>query len=117
MFVPHQQIFVPLDGNKCAGFKTLRLFCAYDSKNDPDKRIQLFKANLENSFPQLGDRIKFINKLYQCLLGQWMPLKLKKLIACGEQDSGKTTWMYLLKGFMANTSMLLECLHVVRSFS
>ena len=98
MFVLHMRKFVPLDETKFSGLQTPRLFCPYDSNNVPHKRIQLFKASLENSFPQPGHRIHFINKLYQCLLGQGMPLKLKKLIACGEQDSGKTTWMYLLKG-------------------
>lgn len=32
------------------------------------------------------------------VLGYGMPHKLPKLLVCGEQDSGKTSWLYVLKG-------------------
>ena len=98
MFVFHRREFVPLDEGKYTGLLTPRMFCGYDSTNVPDKTVRLFQASLKNSFPQHERQVNFVNKLYQCALGQGLPLKVKKLIACGEQDSGKTSWMYILKG-------------------
>lgn len=97
-FSLHQRKFVPLDKAKYSGLVTPRLFCDYDSSTEPSRKVELFTKGLENSFPDLEPRVNFVNKLYQCSLGQGLPLKLKKLIACGEQDSGKTSWMSILKG-------------------
>ena len=94
----HQRKFVHLDTAKYEGLLTPRMFCEYNHQNKPEKGIELLKASLENSFTNTTTRVNFVNKLYQCALGQGLPLKLKKLIACGEQDSGKTTWMYILRG-------------------
>lgn len=94
----HKRQFVPLDVRKFTGLRTPRMFCKYDHTNVPREKVTLFKASLDNSFQDHAVQVSFVNKLYQCLLGRGLPLKLKKLIACGAQDSGKTTWMYILKG-------------------
>ena len=97
-FCLHKQQFMPLDPTQYEGLSSPRLYCDYDPANIPGKRVELFTASLENSFPDLAQRINFINKMIQCALGRGLPLKLKKLIACGQQDSGKTSWMSILKG-------------------
>ena len=84
--------------NKFTGLKSPRMFFNYDPTNVPERNVELFRSSLNNSFPDHQLQVNFVNKLYQCLLGRGLPLKLKKLIACGAQDSGKTSWMYILKG-------------------
>ena len=106
-FCLHKRKFIPLDTNKYAGLTSPRMYCDYDPSNIPGKRIQLFKASLENSFNDVSQRINFINKMIQCALGRGLPLKLKKLIACGQQDSGKTSWMSILRGELQARQLML----------
>ena len=80
------------------GLKTPRMFCPYDPASFSDAGVQKFRQSIENSFPDLVTQVTFLNKFYQCALGHGVPLKLPKLIVCGEQDSGKTSWLYILKG-------------------
>ena len=83
------------------------MFCDYDSSTPPSPNVvKLFEASIDNSFKDQLTRTRFLNKFYQCALGKGLPLKLKKLLACGEQDSGKTTWTYILKGRLDSRSQL-----------
>ena len=43
-----------------------------------------FAKSLENSFPDLKKRVRFCNKLYQCLLCHQQPHKIPKLVTIGE---------------------------------
>jgi len=57
-----------------------------------------FATSIVNSFPETFDRINFLNKLYQVCLYKQLPIKTKKLVACGPSDSGKTSWAQLFFG-------------------
>ena len=92
--------FIPLDTQKYSGLMTPRNFFAYDSNNIPGVNIADFEHSVRNSFTDLPTLIKFLNKFYQCALGRGIPLKCKKLLVYGAQDSGKTTWAYILKGLI-----------------
>ena len=49
-----------------------------------------FKESIENSFE--GDtKALFLNKLYQLLFP--IPHKVRKIVAVGPKDSGKSTWV------------------------
>ena len=67
-----------------------RAFVPYDCASTPDPRY--FKEGIMNSFPELRIRVRFLNKLYQCLLAGRMPQKVPKLVVSGPRDSGKTSW-------------------------
>ena len=45
-----------------------------------------------NSFPEVPKRVEFLNKFYQCLLYGQLPHKAKKLVICGVNNSGKSSW-------------------------
>ena len=90
--------FEQIDLQKYSGLLTPRKFFSYSADNVPGVTIKDFEDSIDNSFPDLATKIRFINKLYQCVLGRGIPLKCKKLLVYGEQDSGKTTWAYILKG-------------------
>ena len=51
-----------------------------------------------NSFPDLRERMKFLNKFYQCLMAHRMPHKTRKLVVYGPKDSGKTNWFHVFLG-------------------
>ena len=87
-----------MDESKYSALRSPRLFADYDHLNSPADNVKLFRDSLNNSFPDFYVQLDFINKLYQCALGQGLPFKCQKLLACGAQDSGKTTWMYILRG-------------------
>ena len=90
--------FVEIDPQKYAGMCSPRVFCDYDSLTDPGPNVDLFEQSIRNSFPDLDEMIPFLNKMYQCCLGHNLPQKLSKLLVCGEQDSGKTTWAEIFYG-------------------
>ena len=46
---------------------------------------------IDNSFPDLEERVKVLNKLYQCLVAFRMPEKVRKLVFGGPKNSGKTS--------------------------
>jgi polynucleotide 5'-kinase involved in rRNA processing len=50
-----------------------------------------FKHAVKNSFPELEQRIRFLNKFYQCHVAGKMPQKVRKLVTAGPKDSGKTS--------------------------
>ena len=55
-----------------------------------------FAASVLNSFPDLMERISFLNKFYQCLLCHQLPHKVRKLVVVGPCDSGKSSWANVL---------------------
>ena len=67
-----------------------RSFVSYDSSTLPEAGY--FKHAILNSFPELNERVNFLNKFYQCLIPGRMPQKVRKLVVTGPRDSGKTSW-------------------------
>lgn len=67
-----------------------RIFVPYDSTLIPHPGY--FKEGILNSFPDLQQRINFLNKFYQSLVVGKMPQKARKLVVVGLRDSGKTSW-------------------------
>ena len=61
---------------------------------------EYFSTSVLNSFPDLGDRVRFANKFYQCFLCFQLPHKVRKLVVVGDKDSGKTTWVKVFFGLM-----------------
>ena len=55
-----------------------------------------FSSSIQNSFPDLGERVRFLNKFYQCLLCNQLCHKARKLVAIGAKDSGKSSWVNVL---------------------
>ena len=78
---------IPLDQY---GLISPRAFVPYDCGTAP--RPGYFKQGIVNSFPDVAVRANFCNKFYQCLLAGKMPQKIRKLVAAGPRDSGKTSW-------------------------
>ena len=90
--------FRPIDERQYSGLRTPRVFADYDSTNRPGTNIDLFEASLRNSFPEQRQLVKFLTKFYECNLGHNLPMKIPKLLVCGAQDSGKTTWAEVFYG-------------------
>ena len=68
-----------------------RAFIPYDCSKPP--RPGYFKQSVVNSFRDVEECTKFLNKLfYQCLSPFKMPQKTTKLVLAGPRDSGKTSW-------------------------
>ena len=75
-----------------------RTFVAYDPSTPPEPKY--FKEGILNSFPNLNERIQFLNKYCQCLMAHRMPHKIRKLVVWGPKDSGKTSWFNLFLGLI-----------------
>ena len=67
-----------------------RSFVPHDSSKPPNPGY--FREGIFNSFPDNDVRVRFLNKLYQCLLAFSMPHKVRKLVVVGPKDSAKTSW-------------------------
>ena len=67
-----------------------RSFLSYDSTTLPEAGY--FEDAILNSFPDLNERVNFLNKFYQCFIPGRMPQKVRKLVVAGPRDSGKTSW-------------------------
>ena len=59
-----------------------------------------FASSVFNSFPEIEQRVEFLNKFYQCFLYKQLPHKVPKLLCTGEGDSGKTSWARIIKGML-----------------
>jgi len=59
-----------------------------------------FSASIYNSFPDLFERVQFVNKMYQCFLCLQLPHKVRKLVVYGPCDSGKSSWANVFFGLM-----------------
>ena len=74
-----------------------RTFVAYDPSTPPEPK---YKEGIPNSFPDLNERIQFLNKYYQCLMAHRMAYKIRKLVVWGPRDSGKTSWLNVFLGLI-----------------
>lgn len=64
-----------------------------------------FESSILNSFPDLLDRVNFVNKLYQCFLYRQLPHKATKLVTVGESNSGKSSWAKVFSGILAKSKI------------
>ena len=77
-----------------------RGFQHFDINVDVHNDAEYFSHSILNSFPDIGDKARFLNKLYQCFLCQQFPHKVRKLVVVGPSDSGKTSWANLFFGII-----------------
>eukprot|EP00112_Aurelia_sp_Birch-Aquarium-sp1_P010315 Seg2209.2 transcript_id=Seg2209.2/GoldUCD/mRNA.D3Y31 product="hypothetical protein" protein_id=Seg2209.2/GoldUCD/D3Y31 len=75
-----------------------RIFLPYDSTKEPVPAY--FEESIRNSFPGENERVRFLNKFYQCFMAGKIPQKIRKLVVCGPKDSGKTTWALAFFGII-----------------
>ena len=68
---------------------------------------EIFTQSLVNSFPDLGDRARFVNKFYQTFLCHELPHKTRKLVVVGDKDSGKTSWARVFFGIMNHNKIAI----------
>ena len=59
-----------------------------------------FSYSILNSSPEVPKRVEFLNKFYQCLLYGQLPHKAMKLVVCGTNNSGKSSWARIFLGIM-----------------
>ena len=64
-----------------------------------------FASSVLNSFPEVYERVNFLNKFYQCLLYGQLPHKAKKLLVYGDSDSGKSSWARLFFGLISQSNI------------
>lgn len=81
------------------GIISPRAFQEYDI-NLMENGASYFSHSVINSFPDVGDRARFLNKFYQCFLCQQLPHKIRKLVVVGASDSGKTSWANVFFGII-----------------
>ena len=65
-----------------------------------------FSHSILNSFPEVPKRVEFLNKFYQCLLYGQLPHKSKKLVVCGANNSGKSSWARIFFGLMNRSKIV-----------
>ena len=75
-----------------------RTLVAYDPSTSLEPKY--FKEGIFNSFPDLNERIQFLNEYYQCLMAHRMPHKKRKLVVWEPKDSGKTSWFNVFLGLI-----------------
>ena len=92
-----QFVVCPFDDNEY-GVISPRCFKHYTRGAKSDGGY--FASSIENSFPDLGQKVRFLNKFYQCLLCHQLPHKVRKLVVVGEGDSGKSSWVRVLFGLI-----------------
>ena len=59
-----------------------------------------FSHSILISFPEVPKRVEFLNKFYQWLLYGQLLHKAKKLVACGANNSGKSSWARIFFGLI-----------------
>ena len=64
-----------------------------------------FESSINNSFPDLVDKVNFLNKLYQCFLFEQLPHKATKLVVVGESNSGKSSWAKIFFGILKTSKI------------
>ena len=47
-----------------------------------------------------NERVRYLNKVYQCFMAGKIPHKVKELVACGLKGSGKTAWASAFSGII-----------------
>ena len=78
--------------------KSSRAFVPYDCLPPPDPGC--FAEGIDNSFPDLKERVEVLNMLYQCLVAYRMPEKVRKLVLLGPKNSGKISWSAIFRRIM-----------------
>ena len=73
-----------------------RIFKPFDRMSKIDGGY--FESCVKNSFPELEQRTHFLNKFYQCLLCNQLPIKTRKVCMVGPSDSGKSSLAAVLFG-------------------
>lgn len=63
-----------------------------------DKTGGVFADAVKNSFPDIKEQMEFIVKFYQCLLAFQLPQKTTKLALVGPKNSGKTSFVNVVRG-------------------
>ncbi|XP_066922183.1 uncharacterized protein [Clytia hemisphaerica] len=66
-----------------------------------------FTTSVENSFPELRERVNFLNKFYQCLLCFQFPHKVPRIVTSGSNNSGKTSWANVLLGLIPHNNVAI----------
>uniref|UniRef100_A0A7M5XD39 Uncharacterized protein n=3 Tax=Clytia hemisphaerica TaxID=252671 RepID=A0A7M5XD39_9CNID len=59
-----------------------------------------FAESVNNSFPELREKVQFLNRMYQCMLCHQFPHKVPRLTTVGDNNSGKTSWGNVLFGLI-----------------
>ena len=83
-----------------------RCFKNFDSSIIPPD-AEFFSSSILNSFPEIQDRARFLNKLYQCFLCHQLPHKVRKLVVVGAADSGKTSWANIFFGIIPRENIAI----------
>ena len=76
-----------------------RTYCDYTLSNRSGDG-GYFAHSILNSFPDVPIRVDFLNKFYQCLLFGQLEHKTKKLVVCGDNNSGKSSWAKVFFGLL-----------------
>ncbi|XP_066934470.1 uncharacterized protein [Clytia hemisphaerica] len=66
-----------------------------------------FATSVENSFPELRERVNLLNKFYQCLLCFQFPHKVPRIVTSGSNNSGKTSWANVLLGLIPHNNVAI----------
>ena len=82
-----------------------RIYCDYTLKRTSGDG-GYFSHSIINSFPEVPKRVEFLNKFYQCLLYGQLPHKAKKLVVCGANNSGKSSWARIFFGLMNRSKIV-----------
>ena len=105
MKVSSRYIFkTPLDASDI-GKGSPRIYCDFTLKRTSGDG-EYFSHSMLNSFPEVPKRVDFLNKFYQCLLYGQLPHKAKKLVVCGANNSGKSSWARILFALMNRSNIV-----------
>lgn len=87
------------------GFISPRAFQVFDSSKNYDGGF--FRNAIQEWFPNLEDKVDFLNKFYQCLLVHQLPHKTRKMVLVGESDSGKSSLVNILFGLIPESKVAI----------
>ena len=105
MKVSSRYIFkTPLEASDI-GKGSPRIYCDFTLKRTSGDG-EYFSHSMLNSFPEVPKRVDFLNKFYQCLLYGQLPHKAKKLVVCGANNSGKSSWARILFALMNRSNIV-----------
>ena len=65
-----------------------------------------FSQSIINSFPEVPKCVEFLNKFFQCFLYGQLPHKAKKLVVCGANNSGKSSWARIFFGLLNRSKIV-----------
>ena len=84
-----------------------RIYCDYTLKRTSGDG-GYFSHNIINSFPEAAKPVKFLNKFYQYLLYGQLPHRAEKIVVCGTNDLGKSSWERTFFGLMNRSNIVDE---------